>query len=94
MKPGAVAAQRPARGMTPGSPDDVRRGMMGAVPDSEPSPDRPSPDRPPAVAPAPADRPVLPLRSLDDSDTGWGERDEPDDDERLRQDRPPHWDPR
>jgi hypothetical protein len=43
---------------------------------------------------APDDRPVLPLRSLDDSDTGWGERDEPDDDERLREDRPPHWDPR
>jgi hypothetical protein len=23
---------------------------------------------------------------------GWGERPEPDDDDRLRQDRPPHWD--
>jgi hypothetical protein len=35
-----------------------------------------------------------PLRSLDDSDTGWGDRPEPDDDERLREDRPPHWDAR
>jgi hypothetical protein len=35
---------------------------------------------------------VVPLRSLDDTDAGWGERPEADDDERLRQDRPPHWD--
>jgi hypothetical protein len=38
------------------------------------------------------DRPVLPQRSADETDAGWGERPEPDDDERLRQDRPPHWD--
>jgi hypothetical protein len=38
------------------------------------------------------DDPVLPERSRDDSDIGWGEPPEPDDDERLRQDRPPHWD--
>ena len=62
-------------------------GHDGYVPDS-----KPGPDQPPVAAPD--DRPALPLRSLDDSDTGWGERDEPDDDERLRQDQPPHWDPR
>jgi hypothetical protein len=28
----------------------------------------------------------------EDTDTGWGEYTEPDDDERLRRDRPPHWD--
>lgn len=34
--------------------------------------------------------PALPLRSLDDSDVGWGH--EPDaNDDRLRRDRPPHW---
>lgn len=61
--------------------------MIGNVPDTDP---------PPAQRPraAPDERPVLPVRSLDDSDTGWGERAEPDDDERLREDRPPHWDPR
>jgi hypothetical protein len=69
------------------------------VPDSEPPPGQPHVASPPAAAPAapardPDDRPVLPLRSLDDSDTGWGERNEPDDDERLREDRPPHWDSR
>jgi hypothetical protein len=36
--------------------------------------------------------PVLPERSSDECDLGWGERPEPDDDERLRRDRPPHWD--
>ena len=28
----------------------------------------------------------------DETSIGWGEDPEPDDDERLRQDRPPHWD--
>jgi hypothetical protein len=76
--------------------------MMGAMPDREPPPAQPPAAPPPAsaapaqpaAAPGPDDRPVLPVRSLDDSDTGWGERAEPDDDERLREDRPPHWDPR
>jgi hypothetical protein len=36
--------------------------------------------------PAPADdKPVLPVKSADETP-------EPDDEERLRQDRPPHWD--
>jgi hypothetical protein len=37
-----------------------------------------------------ADDPVLP-RSPDDSDVGWGERPDPDDDERWRREVPPHW---
>ncbi|MFY1689738.1 hypothetical protein [Plantactinospora sp. WMMB782] len=37
------------------------------------------------------DRRVLPEQSVDDTDQGWGER--PDtNDERLLADRPPHWD--
>lgn len=57
------------------------------------------PDQPPPAparpgSPAPADKPVLPQRSLDESDIGWGERPDLDEDDRLRQDRPPHWDPR
>ena len=38
---------------------------------------------------------VLPDRSEDDRDTGWGERedggDQDHDDERFLRDRPPHW---
>lgn len=39
----------------------------------------------------PDDKPVLPVQSEDETDVGWGEAAEPDD-ERLRRDRPPHWD--
>ena len=38
----------------------------------------------------PSAEPVLPDRSLDDTDTGWGERPQ-DDDERYLRDVPPHW---
>jgi AcrR family transcriptional regulator len=34
---------------------------------------------------------VLPEQSREDTDAGWGEPAEPDDDERLYRDRPPHW---
>jgi hypothetical protein len=40
----------------------------------------------------PDDRPVLPEQSEEETGIGWGEAPEPDDDERLRRDRPPHWD--
>jgi hypothetical protein len=30
--------------------------------------------------------------SEDEAGVGWGEAPEPDDEERLRRDRPPHWD--
>jgi hypothetical protein len=36
-----------------------------------------------------ADQPVLPDRSSDENDTGWGDHAEEDD--RLTRDRPPHW---
>jgi hypothetical protein len=54
----------------------------------EPVPDQPASVRPPD----PDDTPVLPLRSPADTDVGWSEQPEPDDDERLNRDRPPHWD--
>ena len=38
------------------------------------------------------DKPLLPEQSQDETAAGWGEAPEPDDDERLRQERPPHWD--
>jgi hypothetical protein len=34
---------------------------------------------------------VLPAKSRDETDVGWGEPPEPDDEERLRRERPPHW---
>jgi hypothetical protein len=44
----------------------------------------------PVVAVAPA-LPALPAQSSEDTDVGWGDYAEPDDDWLLR-DRPPHWD--
>jgi hypothetical protein len=38
------------------------------------------------------DKPVLPAQSEEEAGVGWGEAPEPDDEERLRRDRPPHWD--
>jgi hypothetical protein len=43
------------------------------------------------TAPVPP-APVQPEQSREDTDAGWGEPAEPDDDERLYRDRPPHWD--
>ncbi len=45
-----------------------------------------------AGRPHPDDQPALPVQSQEDTDTGWSERPEPDDDERLQRERPPHWD--
>jgi len=45
-----------------------------------------------AGSPHPDDPPVLPDRNPADSDDAWGDQPEPDDDERLTLDRPPHWD--
>jgi hypothetical protein len=41
---------------------------------------------------SPPERPERPEQSAEDTDSGWGERPEPGDDERLYGDRPPHWD--
>jgi hypothetical protein len=73
------------------------------VPGSEPpaaASDRPE-DQPAAGGPAPAARPrvarrgpdtgkVLPDVTRDEQDVGWGELPEPDDDERLLREVPPH----
>ena len=60
---------------------------MRPDPDDKPVP--PAASKP--VQPTRSD-PVLPARSEDETGIGWGEAPEPDDDERLRRDRPPHWD--
>jgi hypothetical protein len=68
--------------------------VVMAEPDAAPEPD--SGPKPPASPPPATKRagggPVLPSRSSDETDVGWGEAPEPDDEDRLRQDRPPHWD--
>jgi hypothetical protein len=72
--------------------------MMAVVPPTQTPPEEPpkaespKPESPKAEPPAPDARPVLPQRGSDETDAGWGERPEPDDDERLREERPPHHD--
>lgn len=71
--------------------------MTGANPD--PTPSRPA-DRDgaepmrasrPRIARRPPDTgPVLPTVTDDERDVGWGDAPEPDDDERLRREVPPH----
>ena len=72
---------------------------MNASPDTEPK----QPDDDAHVdagnaptAPTPPTRtvpgPLLPTQSREDTDAGWGEYRERDDDDRLLRDRPPHWD--
>jgi len=41
--------------------------------------------------PATDDSPVIPERSRDDSDEGWGGGRDAEDDERFLRERPPHW---
>jgi hypothetical protein len=60
--------------------------VMTAVPQ-----DKASGQSPAGGEPAPADRPALPVQSREDTDAGWAERPEPEDDERLYRERPPHW---
>jgi len=70
-------------GTEPEQPDDDAR-----VDPGDPG-DAPTTPTPPArTAPAP----LLPTQSREDTDVGWGEYRERDDDDRLLRDRPPHWD--
>ena len=81
--------------MTSSTPDPDR----DPDPDREPDPD-PDPDRDRLTArPAPTSRqdagqPVLPDRTSDEQDVGWGSASwrDADDDERYLRERPPHWD--
>ena len=44
------------------------------------------------MPPDPEDKPALQEHGDEETGIGWGEDPEPDDEERLRRDRPPHWD--
>jgi hypothetical protein len=72
---------------------------MNMPPDTEP--ERPDDDArvdrgDAATAPTPPARtaaaPLPPTQSSEDTDVGWGEYRERDDDDRFLRDRPPHWD--
>ena len=76
----------------PEQPDGAARGDQGAAPTPSTSsapPSAPVPPTPPAPIP-PA--PILPAQSREDTDVGWGDYAERDDNDRLLRDRPPHWD--
>ncbi len=72
---------------------------MNASPDTEPNSrtttlastqaTRPTAPTPPAQT---VSAPLPPTQSREDTDAGWGEYRERDDDDRLLRDRPPHWD--
>ncbi len=56
---------------------------------TSPNGDRPATD---GAARRPVDdAPLIPDRSADDSDTGWGESGSDSNDDRLLRDVPPHW---
>jgi hypothetical protein len=44
------------------------------------------------AAPPTASAPILPAQSREDTDVGWGDYADRDDNDRLLRDRPPHWD--
>jgi hypothetical protein len=61
--------------------------VMTVVPEGKAS------SRSPDVDPSDrGDMPVVPVQSQEDTDADWGERPEPEDDERFHRERPPHWD--
>lgn len=80
------------------SPDPQRREQQRpdrARPDAQSTDPQPADPRPTGQATAPRravpDVPLIPTRSADDSDTGWGERADDANDDRLLRDVPPHW---
>jgi hypothetical protein len=70
----------------PEQPDDAGTEADAAsapVPPTQPTPTLPAPAAP---------TPILPTQSREDTDVGWGDYRERDDDDHLLRDRPPHWD--
>jgi hypothetical protein len=57
--------------------------------DNAPAPPAPAP---PTASAAIVPAPILPAQSREDTDVGWGDYGERDDNDRLLRDRPPHWD--
>jgi SnoaL-like domain len=80
------AAQAAGTPADPPAGDDLQERVIGLT--SDKAVDRPTSANPPV----PEGKAVLPDQSPEDTDSGWGERPGPDDDERLYGERPPHWD--
>jgi hypothetical protein len=72
---------------TPGPP--ARRKGRITMPQDDTAPEAPVPPAPAVPAPA-VPAPAVPTQSSEDTDIGWGDYAEQDDD-RLLGDRPPHW---
>jgi hypothetical protein len=77
------------------SPEEVEMNMPSDAAPKQPDDAHVDADDAPAAATPAA--PVLPTpvpltQSREDTDVGWGEYRERDDDDRLVRDRPPHWD--
>jgi len=79
--------------MDPEAAANQIRGVLGAPPGAhEPEPEpEPGPEPEPDPEPEPGPGDVLPSRSVDDTDVGWGEVGGPSRDEEIQRDRPPHW---
>jgi hypothetical protein len=69
--------------------ENVSGSEPAAGPASHPA-DRPPESRPRVARRRPSTDPVLPDITSDEQDVGWGELPEPDDDERLLREVPPH----
>jgi hypothetical protein len=76
--------EQAAQAAQPGQTDGATRGGEEAAP--EPSGAALSSPAPPLPS-----VPILPAQSREDTDVGWGDYAERDDDDRLLRDRPPHW---
>jgi hypothetical protein len=71
----------------PEQPDDDAPVEADTAP-APAAPVQPAPTLPTPVSPTP----ILPTQSREDTDVGWGDYRERDDDDHLLRDRPPHWD--
>jgi hypothetical protein len=69
--------------------EKATRSQPEGAPVSHPA-DPPARSAPRIARRRPSNRPVLPDVTSDEQDVGWGDRPEPDDDERLLRDVPPH----
>jgi len=86
--PADAAPEQPdqADGATRGDEEAAPQPSAAALP--KPGLPEPAPAAPPApILPVP----ILPAQSREDTDLGWGDYAERDDDDRLLRDRPPHW---
>jgi hypothetical protein len=71
----------------PEQPDDDAPLEADSAP-TPAAPVQPTPTAPRPIAPTP----ILPTQSSEDTDVGWGDYRDRDDDDHLLRDRPPHWD--